>query len=235
MTSTQQQISKANNSNKGCRYIRHRLLRNDVNVNFHWRSAGMADKSNFEKNLPNSQVDIRRPAGKIRKTPSDLDLQIRIKNLEEINLVDDSGEKCVTLKRYLIINLFYGRRNWRDSHCWKKSYASYIFQTMFEFIIRPKKIWLIEKNCWKSKMYHVAKPKNLILVHLSPNSYLSWFNFRIPQSKCKEGQDQKKKERNMKPPIISISQDWKGRRQNRNSLSKKYFGILQFVLLLLYS
>ena len=124
MTSTQQQISKANNSNKGCRYIRHRLLRNDVNVNFHWRSAGMADKSNFEKNLPNSQVDIRRPAGKIRKTPSDLDLQIRIKNLEEINLVDDSGEKCVTLKRYLIINLFYGRRNWRDSHCWKKDKSS---------------------------------------------------------------------------------------------------------------
>ena len=71
----------------------------------------MADKSNHENPLPESQVDLRRPAGKIRKTPSDLDLQIRIKNLEEINLVDDSGEKCVTLKRYLIINSSYGRRN----------------------------------------------------------------------------------------------------------------------------
>ena len=60
----------------------------------------MADKRNLQKNVPESQVVPMFPAGKIRKTPSDLDLQIRIKNLEEINLVDDSGEKCVTLKRY---------------------------------------------------------------------------------------------------------------------------------------
>ena len=56
-------------------------------------------------------MDLRRPAGKIRKTPSDLDLQIRIKNLEEINLVDDSGEKCVTLKRYQIVYFSMDRGN----------------------------------------------------------------------------------------------------------------------------
>ena len=63
----------------------------------------MVHKSNLQKTLPDSQVAPRFPAGKIKKTPSDLDLQIRIKNLEEINLVDDSGEKCVTLKRYKIM------------------------------------------------------------------------------------------------------------------------------------
>ena len=57
------------------------------------------DKSSLQKTLPEICVAPRRLAGKIKKSASDLDLQIRIKNLEEINLVDDSGEKCVTLKR----------------------------------------------------------------------------------------------------------------------------------------